>query len=331
MSTATPGGVIWEDLDRQLRQEPAGEDGVWANLKETANVSNYHPAQAPGVVYRQLESQREGTYYMLNNPQAGTYLKLDERDFYVWSLMDGTRSIKQLVVAYFSQFGSIAFSRVADLVAQLKADSFLADPPIDVYREAAMQCRKGTLGYWGDKVWRGFLQKEMGIGGTDGILTTLYRRVFWVFYSKPALMLYPFMSIGGLGLFLYAVQAGTYPLIRAGGDLILGLVTFLVANVIMVAVHEAAHAFTTKHYARKVRRGGVMIYFGSPAFFVDTMDIWMEPKRARIAVSWAGPYSGLLLGSLCMFIIAATGFSDMALNPLLFKMALLGLCVRGAD
>lgn len=322
MSTAAPGGAIWEDLDRQLEREAAGEDGIWANLKETANVSNYQPAQASGVVYRQLESQREGTYYMLNNPHVGTYLKLDERDFYVWSLMDGSRSIKQLVVAYFSRFGSIAFGRVTDLVAQLKADSFLSDPPIDLYREAAMQCRRGTPGYWGDKIWRGFLQKEMAIGGMDGILTTLYRRIIWVFYSKPALLLYPFMSIAGLGMFLYTVQAGTYPLLRTGGDLILGLVTFLVANVITVAVHEAAHAFTTKHYERKVRRGGVMIYFGSPAFFVDTMDIWMEPKKARIAVSWAGPYSGLILGSLCMFIIAATGFSDMSLNPLLFKMAL---------
>ena len=59
-----------------------------------------------------------------------------------------------------------------------------------------------------------------------------------------------------------------------------------------------------------------------PGFFVDTMDIWMEPKKTRMAVSWAGPYSGLLLGSLCMFIIAGTGFADNLMNPLLFKMAI---------
>ena len=48
----------------------------------------------------------------------------------------------------------------------------------------------------------------------------------------------------------------------------------------------------------------------------------MEPKKTRMAVSWAGPYSGLLLGSLCMFIIAGTGFADNLMNPLLFKMAI---------
>ena len=90
----------------------------------------------------------------------------------------------------------------------------------------------------------------------------------------------------------------------------------------MVAVHEAAHAFATKHFGRKVRRGGLLIYFGSPAFFVDTMDIWMEPKKSRIAVSAAGPYSGLLVGSMCMLIIAGTGFADTTLNSVIFKVAI---------
>ena len=337
MSATTRGELIWRDLERQLQEaetaveapkEGMGEsgrearEGVWASLKETANVSNYRPAQAQGVVYRRLESQREGAHYMLNNPQAGTYLKLDERDFYIWSLMDGTRSIKQLVVAYFSEFGSIAFGRITDLVTQLRAARFLADPPVDVYAEVHRQCSKGTPGYWAEAVWRTFLQKEMAFNGTDAILTAMYRYGVWVFFSRPALLLYPVVAIVGLALFIYTVQAGTYPLFHTGGKWYWGVLTFIVANIITVAVHESAHAFTAKHFGRRVRRGGLLIYFGSPAFFVDTMDIWMEPKKARIAVSAAGPYSGLLLGSLCMFIIAGTGFSDAALNSLIFKVAI---------
>ena len=260
---------------------------------------------------------------MLNNPDKGTYLKLDERDFYIWSLMDGSRTIKELVVAYFSQYGSIAYGRVNDLVTQLKGAGLLSDPPVDVYAGVTAQCDRGSLGYWGEWVWRAFLRKELAISGIDGILAVLYRRVFRVFFSKPAFLLYPVVVVVGLSLFFYTVQVGTYPILRTtGGDVVLGLVTFLVANVIVVLVREAAHAFATVHYGRKVRRGGLLIYLRSPVFFVDTMDIWMEPKRSRIAVSWAGPYSGLLLGSVCMLIITASGFSDMALNPLLFKVAL---------
>lgn len=129
MATQTAGELIWLDLERQLQDGTDVEAGVWEDLKEASNISTYLPVQAQGVVHRQLESDRAGPYYMLNNPEADTYLKLDPKDFYVWSLMDGTQSVKQLVVAYFSEFGSIAFSRVTDLVAQLRASSFLTDPP----------------------------------------------------------------------------------------------------------------------------------------------------------------------------------------------------------
>ena len=335
MATTSPGELIWQGLDNQLQQVEAPEEEVWTSLNETANMSNYVPTQDSVVIQKQLESPRDGTYYMLNNPDAGTYLKLDENDYYVWSLMDGTRSIKQLVVAYFTEFGSIAFSRVNDLTAQLRAAYMLKDPPIDLYAEVMTQEHRGTLSYWGEKAIRTFLQKEIPIGQIDGILTVMYRRIFWVFYSKPAQMVYPFIVVAGLSLFIYAVQDGTYPLLESGGKWYWGLVTFAVANVIMIGIHESAHAFTTKHFQRKVRRGGLLIYFGSPAFYVDTMDIWMEPRKSRIAVSWAGPYSGMLLGSIAMFIIVGLGLimgsggeegnfllPDNTVAPLVFKMAI---------
>ena len=306
-------------------------DGVWQQLDEITNISNYQPAQVQGVVHRQLESNRDGTYYMLNNARAGSYLKLDPKDFYVWTLMDGTRSVKQLVVAYFTEFGSIAFARVTDLVTQLKAAGFLTDRPVNVYAEVRRQRRKASLSYRGAMMWRAFLQKEMAIGGLDGIVTRMYRSGFWIFFTKPAFLLYPFMALAGLGLFIYTIQAKDYPLLSLGGSLWIGLVTYLGANIIMVMVHEGAHALTTKRYQRKVRKGGAMVYFGSLAFFVDTMDVWMEPKRARILVSWAGPFSSLLLGSVAMFIIAGMGFpdSDMVLAAFLFRLALVSF-VLGA-
>ena len=329
MSTATSGDLIFEGLDRQLQQAETGREGVWAHLKETSNISNYQPRQAPGVVYEQLESQRDGTYYMLNNPQAGTYLRLDGRDFYIWSLMDGTQTIKQLVVAYFSEYGSIAFGRVTDLVAQLRAASFLNDAPVNVYAEASRQSHKGTITDWGERLVRVFLQKEMAISGLDGILTVLYRRIVWIFYSKPALVIYPLIFFAGLGVFLWTVQAEKYPLLNTAGKWYWGLLTLAGVNLFLVGIHESAHAFTVKHFRRRVRRGGFLIYFGSPACFIDTMDIWMEPKQSRLAVSWAGPLSGVIVASLATFALLGTGFSDALVNEILFKLALWGFVFGG--
>jgi putative peptide zinc metalloprotease protein len=64
-----------------------------------------------------------------------------------------------------------------------------------------------------------------------------------------------------------------------------------------------------------------MIYFGFPGFFVDTTDIWMEGKRARLAVSWAGPYSGLILAGMASIAIAV--WPGSALNGILFRFAFL--------
>ena len=63
--------------------------------------------------------------------------------------MDGSRPVKELVVAYFYEYGSIAFGRVTRLVSQLKAAGFLTDPPVDVYAEVGRQCRRRTPAYWG--------------------------------------------------------------------------------------------------------------------------------------------------------------------------------------
>jgi putative peptide zinc metalloprotease protein len=95
-----------------------------------------------------------------------------------------------------------------------------------------------------------------------------------------------------------------------------------VLNYVMTFFHECGHALTCKHYGRRVPKGGLMLYMGAPAFFVDTTDIWMAPKRARILVSLAGPFTTLLLGSLVA--VVAGLLPSFAFNEVLFKAALIG-------
>ena len=77
------------------------------------------------------------------------------------------------------------------------------------------------------------------------------------------------------------------------------------ANLFVIGVHELAHGLATKHFGRELNRGGFLIYWGFPAFFVDTRDTWLSPRLHRVAVSWAGPHSGLLLGALAGVILTA--------------------------
>jgi putative peptide zinc metalloprotease protein len=81
------------------------------------------------------------------------------------------------------------------------------------------------------------------------------------------------------------------------------VVTLYLLQFITLLIHEWSHAIATKHYGREVRRGGFLIYMGMPAAFVDTTDIWMEPRRPRMVVSWAGPHSGFFLGGVASLLL----------------------------
>lgn len=311
---------LWGTLRQATGQADEGGLGLWAWLREKVDLAQYRPQAAAGVVSRQL-SGREGEYYVLKNSASKTYYRLSERDYFLWQLMDGTQTVKDLVVAYFLQYGSFAFARAGTLVQELKANLFLAERPLYVYRQVRDQLQRRRPVHRLAQVWRAFLQKQFAISGLDRLVGAIYRWGGWLLFTWPLQVLCLILAAVGLVLFAQALNAGTYGVVTIAGSYWLGAIALIVANLAAIFVHEMAHALTVKHYGREVRRGGFMIYFGMPAFFVDTTDIWLEGKRARLAVSWAGPHSGLILAGLASIVI--TLWPGFALNSALFKFALL--------
>ncbi len=67
----------------------------------------------------------------------------------------------------------------------------------------------------------------------------------------------------------------------------------------MLTIHEIGHGLAVKHARRTAVRAGFLIYYGCPAAFVDTTDVWMSPRATRLLVSFAGPMMELVLGGVC--------------------------------
>ena len=63
-------------------------------------------------------------------------------------------------------------------------------------------------------------------------------------------------------------------------------------------MHELGHAVVISRYHRKVKSAGFMIYFGSPAFFVEATDSLMLDRRQRILQSSAGPFTELVIAGV---------------------------------
>jgi hypothetical protein len=51
----------------------------------------------------------------------------------LWDLMDGSRSVRDLILAHFTHTGTLALGLVAGLVAHLHQLHLLADKPANIY------------------------------------------------------------------------------------------------------------------------------------------------------------------------------------------------------
>jgi putative peptide zinc metalloprotease protein len=111
------------------------------------------------------------------------------------------------------------------------------------------------------------------------------------------------LLVSVIGLYLFFRILGDARFAFFGPNFDAGVGLLCLAAIPPLIIHELGHALTTKDYGREVHCSGLMLYFGVPVAFVDTTDIWMEGTRVRWAVTWAGRYTGLIAGAICMLVM----------------------------
>ncbi len=324
MSEATS---VWKRIaEGAPRPAHTDRNGIWDALRDRLNPALYRPVQSPEVSAVPFTSRRGHQYYILSHRARHRYLRLGSDEYYLWSLMDGTHTVKDLLVEYFTTFGALAFSLVGHLVLHLRAAHMLADAPINMF--AGLR-RVLDRGQW-RAVPRHLLEivtghRTLATRRVDHTIGWVHRHGGWVLYTRPVLVLYLGLCAVGGWFFIRHMASGRYPLFQSSGSYTRGMLALVVLNFAGVAIHEFAHALTCKHYGARVNGAGVMLYFGSPAFFIDTTDIWTKPARARMATSWAGPYSGFILAGLASIVIELIPSSRIA--PVLHKLAFLWILI----
>ncbi len=148
----------------------------------------------------------------------------------------------------------------------------------------------------------------------------IYNSFGWLFFTRVFALIWALVALAGLAAFILLLRgAGQRQLFAAGGSAPIELAALWLALLVAFLLHESAHALAVKHFHRELRGGGIMLYFGMPAFFVDTSDIWRSPRRARILVSAAGPMSDLFVGGIAALLILFS--PGLAIDTIAFKLA----------
>lgn len=293
--------AIYHNLARRLEAGASSvtAPGLWGKLALATDPRHYRPRQTAGVSEETIVEDGE-TFIALRSPSGG-YLRLTPAEHALWAAMDGSLTIEQLAMLGFTRFRRLL--PIVELVESLRQGGFLTDAPVGLYRELQRRLERRSVAGWGHHIAAMLRAYAIPISGIDTLVGAMYRSGGWIMFTRPFLVVLGLFILAGFAAFALTVGSGIYAVIdadNAGGSLL----AFWAALLISFVLHELAHALAVKHFGRRVLRGGVMIYYGMPAAFVDTSDMWLAGRRARIIVSLAGPLCDLTVGSLAALAAA---------------------------
>jgi len=288
--------------------------GAVGPAQVTAQATQFgsRPRVRSGYALKRLGANEGPRRWVLRDLSRDGYLRLSDNDAQLFELLDGTRSLIDLIGETEQRFGATGPARLARLLADLGERGFLAGV-------AATQTREEPpAGFWR----RLMTPREKVFGGLGVRFDALYRSGGWVLFTRPALWLIAALCVAGIGAFgaLVGLRYGT-PFVVADRIGIGGLV-FLLGRFAVVAVHETAHALTMASFGRRVEKAGLKVVVILPYAFVDTSEAWFEPRRRRIAISAAGPASDLALGAI--FSICCLALSAGTVRDVFFQLAFAG-------
>ena len=312
---------VWQRSAEETLVLTRPEESVFAQQIRPRDLTTYRPVRVPGYALKRLTDARGETYWILKNLRTDAYLRLNAEQVFLWEQMDGQATVQDIAVAYMLEHGKLAIMGLLMLLDQLQQKGFI-EPLVDVYGAAEQSIARRRANVWWRRLVRGVLNTELAIDGIDEWIARSYRAV-GRFLFLPAVQWAMLAVILAGGAVFVGTLVGFVPrdvALLGGAGTLVGVVTLYVLQFVTLLIHEWSHAIATKHYGREVRRGGFLIYMGMPAAFVDTTDIWMEPRRPRIVVSWAGPHSGFFLGGLAslLMLVAPGAFAQGVLYQFAF-------------
>jgi putative peptide zinc metalloprotease protein len=266
------------------------------------------PRLRSGWALKRVEDDPDDVRYVLRDLRSKTFLRLDEPDAELLALLDGRRTIGELLKQAAALLGPAGPARLARLIAEC-GDRGLLD---GIAAAPAPRTEPGLLR-------RAFEPRERTFGGAGDWFTDAYAVWGRPWFSPLAATMLILLSLAGLVTFSYLIGAryGT-PLVVAH-RLLLGGLVFITGRFLLVAFHETAHGLALAHYGRRTDRAGLRLIMIFPYAFVDTSEAYFESRSHRIVVSAAGPLSDFSCGAA--FAIACALSPRGNVRDVLFQLA----------
>ena len=289
---------------------------MWSLSKDRISLAKYRPARIDDAELAEIGGRGGTKQFMLRNPGNDKYISLGEEELFLWNLIDGRNTTRDLALEYVCKYMVPGQEVLLNLLDLLTSNGFLKEKPVQAMHPVVVHSRKRRALAFSRGLANFLMHGTLATKHIDKYFDWLYRHTPHSLYTRPGLIFIIFFIVADIVFFthFFLIQHVDL-LISPSGAHIVDMISVILITYGSLVIHEVAHGLTVKAYGRKVLRGGVMLYFGLPLAFVDTTDIWMKPRRRRIAVSLAGPFANALIGGL-LFLIA-TFLSDGTVREIL--------------
>ncbi len=299
---------------------PTGDADVWQALHDRLDWSRVRPALAADIEVARFQLRWGDDYAMVANRADLTYYRLEPAEADLLAFMDGTRTVADLAAEHLQHSGELDPDAVTQLVRLLHSTNCLTHRSADVW--AALQRAVQPPPKRARLV--GFL-KTLSIEwfGAERLVRWLYRHgLRWLLRPVSRVLA---LGVALLGLAAFASVVASHRFHFSTQSLGLGFLLLFSLNLTIIFIHELGHASLLVHHDRRVKSAGFRIYFGAPAFFVDSSDALMADRRQRMAQAFAGPYFELVAAGVAS--LALWTFPGAAVAPVLFRFTVLNYYV----
>lgn len=230
---------------------------------------------------------------MLYHQQRKKYIRISPFSIEVLQLMDGTRTLKEIVNILQSKFSTDEsdeefIEKVYQFFYTLRKADVLNIKPLT---------EKKVKKVIGNITKKPILRLPLfkSLDGITSLLLSIYhflpaicRKYSWYVLGVGSLLIYILFFLFSFSL--NAIQVN-----------LMFVLPFVFLHLI---IHELSHAVVTKGYGISIREAGfALLYYFIPVAYVDRTDTYrLKDKKSRIQIALAGPFSDFLIGGIWAFI-----------------------------
>jgi putative peptide zinc metalloprotease protein len=248
------------------------------------------PRVRSGWALKRLAADEGEERFVLRDLEGGSFVRMDADDAALFELLDGNRTVAELLSDAERLVGPAGPGRLARLIADL-ADRGLLDGV-----GAAPEVERPE-----SKLARILRPRDKTVTWVGDYFERAYHHWGRAFFSPLSVTFLALFALAGFGAFAYIVGARFGTPFVVANRLAIGGAVFVAGRFALVAVHEIAHGLALAHYGRRAPRGGLRLVLIFPYAFVDTSEAYFESRAHRIVISAAGPACDLTFGALFSF------------------------------